>query len=75
MIIYSNRNKSFQLILKQVKFVMNDVFHIDKNWSKPMIEWQFWYLVGLSLTSIFFRFNLDILFFASDYFDSTALIE
>ena len=41
MIIYSNRNKSFQLILKQVKFVMNDLFHIERYWSEPMIEWQF----------------------------------
>ena len=45
MIIYSNRNKSFKLIL-QVKFVMNDLFHKEKHWSEPMIKWQFSYVLG-----------------------------
>ena len=34
MIIYSNQNKSFKPLLKQVNFVMKDLFHIENFWAK-----------------------------------------
>ena len=34
MIIYSNRNTSFRLLLEQVRFVMKDLFHIEEYWAE-----------------------------------------
>ena len=34
MIIYSNYNKIFKKLLKQVRFVMKDLFHIEKYWAE-----------------------------------------
>ena len=34
MIIYSNRNTSFRLLLEQERFVMKDLFHIGKYWAE-----------------------------------------
>ena len=34
MIIYSNCNKYFRLSLDQVKFVMKDLFHLEKYWAE-----------------------------------------
>ena len=34
MIIYSNQNNTFKLLLKQVRFVMKDLFHIERYWTE-----------------------------------------
>ena len=34
MIIYSNQNNTFKLLLKQVRFVMKDLFHKERYWTE-----------------------------------------
>ena len=40
MFIYPNRNKSFKLLLKQVKFVIIYLFniHVEKYWAETNVE-------------------------------------